>query len=92
MITEIDRLRSELARLASLPESQARSLAPEFYTSPAWLEAERHAIFRRDWICVGRSEEFGSLGDYRVCEIDGAPLIVVRRASGIAAISRPSRS
>jgi phenylpropionate dioxygenase-like ring-hydroxylating dioxygenase large terminal subunit len=91
MATEVDRLRSQLAMLASLPESRAQSLPPEFYTSEAWLEAERQGVFRREWICVGRVEEFASVGDYRVCEIDGAPLVVVRRPGGIAAMSAVCR-
>ncbi len=91
METEVDSLQTELTRLASLPESQAQSLTPGFYTSEAWLEAERRQIFRREWICVGRVDEFTNVGDYRVCEIDGAPLIVVRRLSEIAAMSAVCR-
>jgi phenylpropionate dioxygenase-like ring-hydroxylating dioxygenase large terminal subunit len=91
MSNEVDRLRTELARLASLPEAAAQSLAPEFYTSEPWLDAERRSIFRREWICVGRVEEFADVGSFRVCEVDGAPLIVVRRTSGIAAMSAVCR-
>ena len=42
-------------------------------------------------LCFGRVDEFTNVGDYRVCEIDRAPPIVVRRVSGIAAMSAVCR-
>jgi choline monooxygenase len=84
----VDALHAELAKLHQLDPSKGMSLPPEFYTSPEWLLLERQRIFRREWICIGRSSEFKQAGAYRVFEIDAAPFIVVRRRDGeLAAMS-----
>jgi choline monooxygenase len=83
-----EQLQAELARLANLPEGKGMSLAPQFYTAANWLELERREIFRKEWICTGRADELPFPGDYRACEIDGAPIIVLRRTHGrLAAMS-----
>jgi len=77
-----DQLRGELLRLSKLTIDRANSLAPEFYTNSDWLNLERSAIFRREWICVGRSDELLKSGDYFTAAIDGAPFVVVRTDAG----------
>lgn len=72
-------LYAELARLAALPDDSATTLAPEFYTNSDWLAIERQQIFRNEWICIGRADEIPSVGSYRATEIDGAPILVVRK-------------
>ena len=84
----IAHLQEELARLAALPEDAAMTLASEFYTSAEWLSLERRHIFRKEWICVGRADELPSVGSYRATEVDGAPILVVRKGDGqLAAMS-----
>jgi len=84
----IEEMRAELGRLSTLACTDGQSLPPEFYTSPPWLALERQRIFRKEWICVGRASELPDIGDYRLIEIDGAPIILVRRSgTELAAMS-----
>ena len=48
---------------AALPEDQSEATPPQVYKSQAFLELERDAIFNREWICVGRSDEFEKPGE-----------------------------
>ncbi len=61
---------------------EARHLPGEFYTSPALFEMEIDRIFMKDWICVGRVEQFAEVGDYRAIRIANEPLLVCRNRAG----------
>lgn len=76
----VRRLRTELAHLATLPRERARTMPPEFYTSPDYLEVEREVLFRRQWVCLGHVGEVPRSGDYFTTELVDEPLIVVRDA------------
>ncbi len=81
-----------LAILARLPKAlddgTAPMLPPECYTSPAFFEYERAAVFARSWICVGREEQIAKPGDYLAPAVAGEPLLVVRNREGrISAMS-----
>ena len=39
------------------PVDEARLLPPVLYTSPEFYEFERRAIFQREWLCVGRTDQ-----------------------------------
>jgi choline monooxygenase len=81
----LEAMRDALIRINA---AQGLPLTSDFYTSPDWLSLERREIFRREWICLGRSSEFPQAGDYRTYEIDHVPLMVVRRRGGeLAAMS-----
>lgn len=56
----------------------SHTLAPDFYTSPAWLDHETEHLLRREWLCLGRVEEVANPGDYLALEVLGEPLLVVR--------------
>ena len=43
---------------------------------------EQEAIFGREWFCAGREEEFAAPGDYRVLDIAGESVLVVRTKAG----------
>ncbi len=60
----------------------ARHLPGLFYTSPNIFEHEIDTIFLKEWLCVGRVEEFAEPGDYRAIRIAGEPLLVARDKSG----------
>lgn len=62
--------------------TRARSLPPEVYTSGAFYEFEREAIFGREWFCVGRVEQIPHEGDYVTVTVAGEPLVMVRRGDG----------
>jgi glycine betaine catabolism A len=63
-------------------ETGEKTLAARWYVSPEIFAAERETIFARDWICVGRAEDLTSAGDYRLAEVAGESLILVRGADG----------
>ncbi|MGP3968304.1 aromatic ring-hydroxylating oxygenase subunit alpha [Streptomyces sp. 6N223] len=62
--------------------SQPLFLPPEAYKSEAFYQFEREAVWRRQWLMIGRLEEIPEPGDYFSIEIDGEPLIVVRGDDG----------
>src|SRR5712692_166283 len=60
----------------------ARTLPGRYYTAPEVFAEERERIFRRNWICVGRDAALADAGDYRLVEIAGESIIVLRDQSG----------
>src|SRR5881296_3262934 len=60
----------------------ARTLPGRYYTAPEVFAEERERIFRHNWICVGRDAALADPGDYRLVEIAGESIIVVRDQSG----------
>lgn len=64
------------------PVDEARLLPPVLYTSPEFYEFERRAIFRREWLCVGRADQLAEPGDFRCVTIAGEPLIAARDQDG----------
>src|SRR5215469_15827795 len=79
----IEEIRGALAELKRLPVAQARTMPPAFYTSPAFLEVEKDAIFRREWVCLGHVGEIPAAGDYFTSELVGESLIVLRGEDGL---------
>ena len=60
----------------------ARTMPRDYYASPAIFVREREAIFARHWICVGRERDFAEPGAYRLADVAGESLIVVRDRDG----------
>ena len=60
----------------------ARHLPGSFYTSPAILAEEREKLFMRDWLAVGRVEEFANTGDFKAFEILDEPVLIARNDTG----------
>jgi glycine betaine catabolism A len=56
----------------------ARTLEGRWYTSAAIFSAEREQIFAREWICAGHADGVRAPGEYRLIEIAGESLILVR--------------
>ncbi len=84
-MTTHDLLTEEL--LASLDASvddvaRAATLPPELYTSPAFLDFEREALFMREWLAVGRAERIPEPGDWFTVDLMGEPVVVVRDKEG----------
>jgi len=69
-------------RNANLVEDQSEATPPQVYSSPDFLELERDEIFNREWICVGRSDEFEKPGDYRVTLVARDDVIILRDHDG----------
>ncbi len=62
--------------------SHARHLPGIFYTSPEIFDAEVERIFLKEWICVGRVEQYPNAGDYRAIRIANEPLLICRDGDG----------
>lgn len=54
------------------------TLPGSFYLDDAHLERERERIFKREWFCVGRVEGLEEKGDYRLVNILGDSILLVR--------------
>ena len=64
------------------PLAQATHLPAYYYTSPEILELEKEKLFFKDWLIVGRVEEWPNPGDYRAMEIVGEPIVITRNKDG----------
>lgn len=72
----------EALEALSRPPLEASTLPPECYWSPALYEAEAEAIFRKEWLCLGRVEDVPAPGDFFTASIVGEPIVVVRDGDG----------
>jgi Rieske 2Fe-2S family protein len=61
------------------------SLPRAAYWDDAFYAREQDAIFRPEWFVVGRSAQFASPGAYRVVDVAGESIIVVRGPEGLGA-------
>ena len=59
------------------------SLEPECYSSDEVFKAEVQRVFRRGWVCVGRSEDVADAGDRFPAVVAGEQIVVCRGADGI---------
>ena len=73
---------AELERYNDIEIAEARALPLDMYTSQELYSREEDAIFRSDWICVGRLEQVPENGDYFTIEIASEPIVVVRGMDG----------
>lgn len=62
-----------------------KSLPRDAYVAPDFFERERAAIFWDQWFYAGRAEGLDAVGAYRVLDVAGESVIVVRAASGLRA-------
>ncbi|MEM1333450.1 MAG: aromatic ring-hydroxylating dioxygenase subunit alpha [Actinomycetota bacterium] len=60
----------------------ASTLPADCYTDPAVLEFERHALYSKEWLCVGRAERVKEVGDWFTVTICDEPIIVSRDRKG----------
>lgn len=59
-----------------------QTLPSSWYYSEEVYRHEKERIFCRDWICAGRAEELPGPGDYRVLDIVGESILLVRNRQG----------
>jgi glycine betaine catabolism A len=59
-----------------------QALPSSWYIDEAIYRKEKERIFCREWICAGREEELAAPGDYRVLEIVGESILLVRNREG----------
>ena len=60
----------------------SRHLDGSFYTSTEIQALENERIFMKEWLFMGREEQFPNPGDYLATRIVGEPVVVVRDESG----------
>lgn len=69
--------------------SENRALEPslprEAYWDAAFFERERERIFCDQWFYVGRSQELSEVGAYRVIDVAGESIILIRAQDGLHA-------
>jgi Rieske 2Fe-2S family protein len=63
-------------------DGTVKTLAGEWYTSPAIFARERERIFAGSWNYVAREERVARAGDFALAEVAGESLIVTRDPSG----------
>ena len=80
MIAELDPQTRRSIERTRATLSEARHLLGSHYTSPEILQREIETIFMREWLCVGRVEEFENPGDYNAMRILGEPRVICRGA------------
>jgi len=73
---------SSIMKMAAQADAGAVPVSPDVYISEALLELEYERIFKRQWCCVGRTDEFVNPGDYRTTDVGIVPIIVNLRADG----------
>lgn len=78
MAMQTDELVSHFDAYRQTGIEEARALPMDAYTSAELFERELDAIFRKDWICVGRLEQVTEPGDYFTIEFAGEPIVVIR--------------
>ena len=64
------------------PIEAARHTPGFVYTSPEVLAREKERLFLKDWLCVGRVDEFPNAGDYRAFRLLDEPVLIVKDAAG----------
>jgi len=62
---------------------EARTLPQEFYTDPDHFRREMEAIHFATWLAAGRTEQIREPGDFFVCEVSNASIVVLRDESNV---------
>ena len=78
----LDVLLADIGCTAALPFEAAETLPTGAYTDPAITALEVERLFRRDWVCVGRTDEVPEPGDYLTHRIADTSVAVVRQGDG----------
>ena len=59
-----------------------KTLPSNWYLDSDIFALEREHIFMREWLCVGREEQFPNSGDCKVLDISGESILLVRNNTG----------
>ena len=82
----MNRFSSQTYAATRRPLEQASALPGWCYHDAEWHEREMDAIFRKDWLCIGRTEQIPRPGDYYTMDLVGQPLIVVHDTEGVVRV------
>ena len=72
-------LLNKLAKATAVDFEQASSMPPEIYYSTEFLDLEIEEIFRKEWICIGRTAEIPNTGDYLTFELLDQSVLAIRQ-------------
>ncbi len=64
------------------PVTQARHAPGYVYASSEMFELEKERIFLKDWLCMGRADEFPEIGDYAALRVLDEPIVIARGEDG----------
>ena len=78
----LDSALEQLERHCQQDFPKASPIPPALNHSRAFHAREVNRIFKSEWICVGRSDEIRSSGDYLTYEIAQIPVLLVRQSDG----------
>jgi len=53
------------------------------YTDPAFFALERERLFGRTWLYAAHTSELPEPGSYKLCDLSGAPVLLVRGDDGV---------
>lgn len=67
----------------TLPLDQASTIPASWYTSPDIAKVERERLFADAWLCVGRTDQVKSPGQFLTLEVAQEPILVVRAEDGV---------
>jgi glycine betaine catabolism A len=59
-----------------------RTLPSAWYCDERIFKLEKERIFAREWLCVGREEEVAAPGDYKLLDVVGESILLVRNRQG----------
>jgi phenylpropionate dioxygenase-like ring-hydroxylating dioxygenase large terminal subunit len=59
---------------------RAITLPRKCYTDAEFFEFEKSALFKQEWICLGRASDIPQPGDYFTATVADEPLVIVRGA------------
>ena len=74
-----------------LPVKEAGILPADAYVSESFWEFEKHAIFGREWLCIGHVNEVPTPGDYLPVTVMDEPMLIVRDGDQIRVLSAVCR-
>ncbi len=80
-VTPVGALEARLGALRAM-QPEGRALLQPYYRDPAIFERDVERIFMRRWLLAGHASELPNAGDYRVVEIAGESVILVRGNDG----------
>jgi len=59
-----------------------QTLPSSWYCDARIFKLEKERIFAREWLCVGREEDVAAPGDYKLLDVLGESILLVRNARG----------
>jgi choline monooxygenase len=75
--------RGEIRRFdPELPIEKAHTPPYTWYTDPKIFDEEKHQIFEKSWLAVGRADQVDDVGNYFTGQVAGNPYVVVRGDDG----------